>query len=285
MVRVRLISSDSINFGLENFKSDYLDDLLQDFQDGEASINVPFMSHTVLGFLKDVNCQYQNVSVLELRKLLGLRNLDEDEGQSDHDETFNSNDDTDCDMEETQYLIKIELESSLDQINNDQSGLDQDEVNVSMVNFQNSQRENAVQDQVESASEVNLEREDNEGEDLLEANREAHVDVHEQEIANDFNETSRETTGGILNSNQSVPDLIENVSSLLEDDFQDNGVEPNISMSSDLQDETPSESDPASDEMPLNRKVIVRYVNQGEEIIEDILRAKGTGKKRKRGNK
>ena len=131
-------------------------------------------------------------------------------------------------------------------------GLDLEEENNPQVNFQNSQRENAVLVQAEFESAV-LEREDNEGEENLEANREVNFDVHEQETASDFNETSRETTGGILNLNHSVPELIENVSRLLEDDFQDNEVEQDLSTSTDLPDEIPSESDPTS---KLNRKII-----------------------------
>ena len=108
MVRVRLISSDSIDFGLDHLESDHLEEILKDIPDGEAAINVPFSSYTILGFLKDVNCQYQNANVLALRKLLGLRNLEEQED----DNIYDPNDETNYSHDESEYLIKIELESN-----------------------------------------------------------------------------------------------------------------------------------------------------------------------------
>ena len=111
MARLRLISSDSIDFGLESLQSDYLDELLKDIPLGEAVINVPFTSYTVLGFLKDVNCLYQNDNVLELRKLLGLRSdLDQME-EANCSYTYNLRDETENELDETQYMVKIELES------------------------------------------------------------------------------------------------------------------------------------------------------------------------------
>ena len=126
MVRVRLISSDSIDFGLDGLRSDYLDDILKDLPDGDAAISVPFTSYTVLGFLKDVNCHYQNANVLELRKILGLRNLELEEEVED---CYDPHDDTNYEeLEETQYLIKVELESSSTSFSHlDQSGLQSDE--------------------------------------------------------------------------------------------------------------------------------------------------------------
>ena len=306
MVRVRLISSDSIDFGLDDLQSDYLDDILKDFPDRDAAISVPFTSYTVLGFLKDVKCQYQNAHVLELRNLLGLRNPEQEEDYYDPQDDTNYEE-----LEETQYLIKVELESNSTFSHLDQSGLesgedeaedeDEDEVEEEIANLQHQQsiRESfyeAPQDQTAIiVSLVPLPRDNEEGEERVqEANREEYADEQTIVSSNNFNETCRETNIEVFNWNYSEGDVpLSDVSSLVEDDVQDTEMEQCVY--TELQDEIllddPSDAAPALEEsqprvghgLEGSRKLQVRFVDLGLECIQDVKKAKG--RKRKRGKK
>ena len=294
MVRVRLISSDSIDFGLDGLRSDYLDDILKDLPDGDAAICVPFTSYTVLGFLKDVNCQYQNANVLELRKILGLRNLELEE------EVYDPYDDTNYeDLEETQYLLKVELESNSSSFSHlDQSGLQSDEEmeeEIPGLQHQQSIRESfceSPQDQTAIiVSQVPLPRENEDEERNQEATREEYADEQSVEPSNNFNETSRETNIEFFNLNHSEAETqFPDDSRLLEDDVQETEMEQ--CLYTELQDEILSDnpSDAAAESQPQvgpglerNRKLQVIFVDLGLESIQDLKRAKGT--KRKRGKK
>ena len=294
MVRVRLISSDSIDFGLDGLRSDYLDDILKDLPDGDAAICVPFTSYTVLGFLKDVNCHYQNANVLELRKILGLRNLELEE------EVYDPYDDTNYeDLEETQYLLKVELESNSSSFSHlDQSGLQSDEEmeeEIPGLQHQQSIRESfceSPQDQTAIiVSQVPLPRENEDEERNQEATREEYADEQSVEPSNNFNETSRETNIEFFNLNHSEAETqFPDDSRLLEDDVQETEMEQ--CLYTELQDEILSDnsSDAAAESQPQvgpglerNRKLQVIFVDLGLESIQDLKRAKGT--KRKRGKK
>ena len=300
MVRVRLISSDSIDFGLDDLQSDYLDDILKDFPDRDAAISVPFTSYTVLGFLKDVNCQYQNANVLELRNLLGLRNLELEE---EVDDCYDPHDDTNYEeLEETQYLIKVELESNSSFSHLDQSGLESGEEveEEEIANLQHQESQESIQESfyetpqdqtaiiASLAPVAPLPRDNEEGEEerVQEANREEYADEQTLEPSNNFNETSRETNIEFYNLNRSEVD----VSSLLEDDIQDTEMEECVY--TELQDEILSDnpSAAAAESQPevgpgleRSRKLQVIFVDLGLESIQDVKKA--MGRKRKRGKK
>ena len=295
MVRVRLISSDSIDFGLDDLQSDYLDDILKDFPDRDVAISVPFTSYTVLGFLKDVNCQYQNANVLELRNLLGLRNLELEE---EVDDCYDPHDDTNYEeLEETQYLIKVELESNSSFSHLDQSALESgeetEEEEITNLQHQESIQESfyeTPQDQtaiIPSLAPLPRDNEEGEEERVQEANREEFADEQTIEPSNNFNETSRESNIEFFNLNHSEAEVqFSDVSSLLEDDIQDTEMEQCVY--TDLQDEILSDnpSDAASESqvgpgLERNRKLQVIFVDLGLESIQDVKKAKG-GSKRKR---
>ena len=306
MVRVRLISSDSIDFGLDDLQSDYLDDILKDFPDRDVAISVPFTSYTVLGFLKDVNCHYQNPNILELRNLLGLRNLkleeEEDnlELEEEVDDFYDPHDDTNYEeLEETQYLIKVELESNSSFSHLDQSDLESgDEVEMEEEEIANLQHQQSIQESLYEAPQdqtamipilAPLPRDSEEGEEerVQEANREEYADEQTIEPSNNFNETNI----GFCNLNPPEAEVqFSDVSSLLEDDIQDTEMEQCVY--TDLQDEILSDnpSNAAAESQPevgpgleRNRKLQVIFVDLGLETIQDVKKAKG--RKRKRGKK
>ena len=301
MVRVRLLSSDSIDFGVDDLQSDYLNDILKDLPDGDvATINVPFTSYTVLGFLKDVDCQYQNVNVLQLRNLLGLRCLEiEEEVGSDEDDCYDPHDDTNYEeLEETQYLIKVELESNSSFSDLDQSDMESVENWQEAEEITNLEQSQCIQQSLYETpqdqtavlvSPVPLPRENEEesGERVQEANREEYADEQTMEPSNNFNETSRETNiEHLFNLDHSEAEVeFSDVSSLHEDDVQDKDVQQCVF--NELQDEilsdTPSDAATVGPGLERNRKLQVIFVDAGLESIQDVKKAKG--RKRKRGKK
>ena len=305
MVRVRLISSDSIDFGLDGLQSDYLDDILREFPDGDVAINVPFVSYTVLGFLKDVDCHYQNVNVLQLRNLLGLRNLElEEDVGSDKNDYYDPQDVTNYEeLEETQYLIKVELESNssfsdLDQsdLNSSEGDEEEEEMTNLEENIQQSLYETPLDQTAAIVSLAPLPRDNEDWEEgrVQEANREAFADEQAIEPSNNFNETSRgNNIESLLELDHSEAEVqFSDVSSLHEDDVQDKEVEQCVFY--ELQDEilsdNPSDAAVTAESQPevgpgleRSRKLQVIFVDLGLESIQDVKKAKG--RKRKRGKK
>ena len=285
MARLRLISSDSIDFGLESLQSDYLDELLKDIPLGEAVINVPFTSYTVLGFLKDVNCLYQNDNVLELRKLLGLRSdgvLDQMEEESSS-YTYNIRDETENDLDETQYMVKIELESIAS--NSSVNHFDLSDLELTcmeeLTRGQETNSGNEAEDQTEVTENSLNQPVDEVAIGEIEANRDesAQEDL-EAAINTELAELSVPQEE-LLTSDHSMVDPVETVPSLHEDDITSDGMGQDEIISEVSTDGVSNPEDVV--ELQRKQKLRVRFVSQGLENIEDIPKAKS--KKRKRGNK
>ena len=283
MARLRLISSDSIDFGLESLQSDYLDELLKDIPLGEAVINVPFTSYTVLGFLKDVNCLYQNDNVLELRKLLGLRSdLDQME-EANCSYTYNLRDETENELDETQYMVKIELESIAS--NSSVNHFDLSDLELTcmeeLTRGQETNSGNEAEDQTEVTENSLNQPVDEVAIGEIEANRDESAQEDQEAAMNTELAELSVPQEDLLNSDNSMVDPVETVPSLHEDDLTSDGLGQDEILSEVSTDGVSNPEEVV--DLQRKQKLRVRFVAQGLENIEDIPKAKG--KKRKRGNK
>ena len=283
MARLRLISSDSIDFGLESLQSDYLDELLKDIPLGEAVINVPFTSYTVLGFLKDVNCLYQNDNVLELRKLLGLRSdLDQME-EANCSYTYNLRDETENELDETQYMVKIELESIAS--NSSVNHFDLSDLELTcmeeLTRGQETNSGNEAEDQTEVTENSLNQPVDEVAIGEIEANRDESAQEDQEAAMNTELAELSVPQEDLLNSDNSMVDPVETVPSLHEDDLTSDGLGQDEILSEVSTDGVSNPEEVV--DLQRKQKLRVRFVAQGLESIEDIPKAKG--KKRKRGNK
>ena len=283
MARLRLISSDSIDFGLESLQSDYLDELLKDIPLGEAVINIPFTSYTVLGFLKDVNCLYQNDNVLELRKLLGLRSdLDQME-EANCSYTYNLRDETENELDETQYMVKIELESIAS--NSSVNHFDLSDLELTcmeeLTRGQETNSGNEAEDQTEVTENSLTQPLDEVAIGEIEANRDESAQEDQEAAMNTELAELSVPQEDLLNSDNSMVDPVETVPSLHEDDLTSDGLGQDEILSEVSTDRVSNSEEVV--EVQRKQKLRVRFVAQGLESIEDIPKAKG--KKRKRGNK
>ena len=151
--RARIISSDFIEFGVEDLKTDFIHQITDDVREEEMFIyiNLPFPSSTVLDFMKDLKSGNvsHNQEVHQLKSLLGYK---ESEPNVDMSLEINEGDDSNA-ADETQYLIKVEienisfisnqgddLENTLMELNNDDDtsvmneSLPNNEVDISTIN-------------------------------------------------------------------------------------------------------------------------------------------------------
>ena len=151
--RARIISSDFIEFGVEDLKTDFIHQITDDVREEEMFIyiNLPFPSSTVLDFIKDLKSGSvsNNQEVHQLKSLLGYK---ESEPNVDMSLEINEGDDSNA-ADETQYLIKVEienisfisnqgddLENTLMELNNDDDtsvmneSLPNNEVDISTIN-------------------------------------------------------------------------------------------------------------------------------------------------------
>ena len=283
MARLRLISSDSIDFGLDSLQSDYLAELLKDIPLGEAVINVPFTSYTVLGFLKDVNCLYQNDNVLELRKLLGLRSdLDQME-EANCSYTYNLRDETENELDETQYMVKIELESIAS--NSSVNHFDLSDLELTcmeeLTRGQETNSGNEAEDQTEVTENSLTQPVDEVAIGEIEANRDESAQEDQEAAMNTELAELSVPQEDLLNSDNSMVDPVETVPSLHEDDLTSDGLGQDEILSEVSTDGVSNPEEVV--DLQRKQKLRVRFVAQGLESIEDIPKAKG--KKRKRGNK
>ena len=84
MRRCRLISSDNVDFGYSDLRSDFIEGILGDIPDGcqEPCVSLPFASSSVLEFVLDKTVESEALEVVAIRTVLGMATGSGSDGDS-----------------------------------------------------------------------------------------------------------------------------------------------------------------------------------------------------------
>ena len=110
--RVRIISSDFVDFGVTRFESDFINNIISDIDDhNSVYISVPFESSQVLKFIQNIQTQRRedDSSSESVRRLLGIKEQPQPLSQN---EDFDVSQMSENNLDETQYFIKVEIDSN-----------------------------------------------------------------------------------------------------------------------------------------------------------------------------
>ena len=113
--RCRLISSDNVDFGYSDLRSDLIERILGNIPDGcqEPCVSLPFLSSSVLEFVLDKTMESEAQDVAAIRAVLGVASgsgLVIEKIVSNNNE-FNA-DINNSTLDESHYLIKVEIEET-----------------------------------------------------------------------------------------------------------------------------------------------------------------------------
>ena len=115
--RCRLISSDNVDFGYSDLRSDFIEGILGDIPDGcqEPCVSLPFLSSSVLEFVRDKTVESETQDVVAIRTVLGVASGSGSDGDLVIENVVSNNNEFNADinnstLDESHYLIKVEIE-------------------------------------------------------------------------------------------------------------------------------------------------------------------------------
>ena len=108
---LRLISSDSVDFGIKCIESDFIRNIINDIKDinvvnHDYYISLPFDSSQVLNFIQNIQKRTVDSSSESISEMLGIKEYQSLNMDLDRTQLSESN------LDETQYFIKVEIESN-----------------------------------------------------------------------------------------------------------------------------------------------------------------------------
>ena len=119
MRRCRLISSDNVDFGYSDLRSDFIEGILGDIPDGcqEPCVSLPFVSSSVLEFVLDKTVESDALEVVAIRTVLGMATGSGSGGDIVIENVVSNNNQYNADinnstLDESHYLIKVEIEET-----------------------------------------------------------------------------------------------------------------------------------------------------------------------------
>ena len=119
MRRCRLISSDNVDFGYSDLRSDFIEGILGDIPDGcqEPCVSLPFLSSSVLEFVLDKTMESEAQDVAAIRAVLGVASGSGSGGDLVIEKIVSNNNEFNADinnstLDESHYLIKVEIEET-----------------------------------------------------------------------------------------------------------------------------------------------------------------------------
>ena len=119
MRRCRLISSDNVDFGYSDLRSDFIEGILGDIPDGcqEPCVSLPFASSSVLEFVLDKTVESEALEVVAIRTVLGVATGSGSDGDIVIENVVSNNNQYNADinnstLDESHYLIKVEIEET-----------------------------------------------------------------------------------------------------------------------------------------------------------------------------
>ena len=119
MRRCRLISSDNVDFGYSDLRSDFIEGILGDIPDGcqEPCVSLPFASSSVLEFVLDKTVESEAQDVVAIRTVLGVATGSGSDGDIVIENVVSNNNQYNADinnstLDESHYLIKVEIEET-----------------------------------------------------------------------------------------------------------------------------------------------------------------------------
>ena len=117
--RCRLISSDNVDFGYSDLRSDFIEGILGDIPDGcqEPCVSLPFVSSSVLEFVRDKTVESEALDVAAIRTMLGMATGSGSGGDIVIENVVSNNNQYNVDinnstLDESHYLIKVEIEET-----------------------------------------------------------------------------------------------------------------------------------------------------------------------------
>ena len=117
--RCRLISSDNVDFGYSDLRSDLIERILGNIPDGcqEPCVSLPFLSSSVLEFVLDKTMESEAQDVAAIRAVLGVASGSGSGGDLVIEKIVSNNNEFNADinnstLDESHYLIKVEIEET-----------------------------------------------------------------------------------------------------------------------------------------------------------------------------
>ena len=117
--RCRLISSDNVDFGYSDLRSDLIERILGNIPDGcqEPCVSLPFLSSSVLEFVLDKTMENEAQDVAAIRAVLGVASGSGSGGDLVIEKIVSNNNEFNADinnstLDESHYLIKVEIEET-----------------------------------------------------------------------------------------------------------------------------------------------------------------------------
>ena len=117
--RCRLISSDNVDFGYSDLCSDFILGILGDIPYGcqEPCVSLPFLSTSVLEFVRDKSMESEALEVAAIRTVLGVASSSGSGGDLVIENVVSNNNQYNADvnnstLDESHYLIKVEIEET-----------------------------------------------------------------------------------------------------------------------------------------------------------------------------
>ena len=117
--RCRLISSDNVDFGYSDLRSDLIERILGNIPDGcqEPCVSLPFLSSSVLEFVLDKTVESEAQDVAAIRAVLGVASGSGSGGDLVIEKIVSNNNEFNADinnstLDESHYLIKVEIEET-----------------------------------------------------------------------------------------------------------------------------------------------------------------------------
>ena len=117
--RCRLISSDNVEFGYSDLRSDLIERILGNIPDGcqEPCVSLPFLSSSVLEFVLDKTMENEAQDVAAIRAVLGVASGSGSGGDLVIEKIVSNNNEFNADinnstLDESHYLIKVEIEET-----------------------------------------------------------------------------------------------------------------------------------------------------------------------------